>query len=92
MFSDVFVFDQARYLYDLLPTLMLFDTGLSTAKQLVLRVYMDAIRRHSHFGCFDLFQGADLAAQGEGGFTYWEPAARASFGCPDVEPRGILSF
>ena len=85
MFTDVFVFDQARYLYDLLPTLPFFDDPFPMPQQLVLRVCMDAVRRHSHFGCSDLFQGSDLATSGEEGFTYWSPRPRENIGCPDVE-------
>lgn len=85
MLTDVFVFDQARYLYDLLPTLPFFEEAFPIPQQLVLRVCMDAIHRHSQFGCSDLFQGADLAALGEEGFSYWSPPVRESIGCPSVE-------
>lgn len=85
MFTDVFVFDQARYLYDLLPTLPFFDDPFPMPQQLVLRVCMDAIRRHAHFGCPDLFQGSDLAASGEDGFTYWQPPKRACIGCSEID-------
>ncbi len=87
MFTDLFVFDQARYLYDLLPTLPFFQDAFSVPEQLILRVCMDAIRRHSHFGCTDLFQGSDLAARGEEGFNYWFPPSRESIGpnCPKIE-------
>lgn len=85
MFTDVFVFDQARYLYDSLPTLPFFDESFPLPQQLVLRVCMDAIHRHSHFGCPDLFQGCALAAAGEDGFTFWSPPTRESIGCPPVE-------
>ncbi len=85
MFTDVFVLDQARYLYDLLPTLPFFEESFPVPQQLVLRVCMDAIRRHAHFGCPDLFYMADLAASGEDGFTYWEPPRRESIGCPALE-------
>lgn len=85
MFTDLFVFDQARYLYDLLPTLPFFEETFSVPQQLVLRVCMDAIRRHAHFGCPDLFYMSDLAASGEEGFAYWQPPHRESIACPAVE-------
>jgi hypothetical protein len=90
MFTDTFVLDQARYLYDLLPTLPFFEESFPVPEQLVLRVCMDAIRRHAHFGCADLFQGSDLAAAGEEGFTYWSPCRRESIGCPEFEDAGTV--
>ena len=86
MFTDVFVLDQARYLYDLLPTLPFFEETFPIAEQLVLRVCIDAVRRHAHFGCPDLFYMSDLAASGEDGFSYWAPPRRESLGCQDIEP------
>ena len=88
MFTDVFVLDQARYLYDLLPTLPFFEETFPIAEQLVLRVCMDVVRRHAHFGCPDLFYMADLAPTGEDGFTYSEPPHRDSIGCPALEGEG----
>ena len=89
MFTDVFVLDQARYLYDLLPTLPFFEEAFPIPQQLVLRVCMDAIRRHSHFGCSDLFYMSDLAASGEAGFKYWPPPDRESIGCPNIEGEDV---
>jgi hypothetical protein len=97
MFTDAFVLDQARYLYDRIPTLPFFTEPLSVPQQLVLRVCMDAIRRHSHYGCDDLFYLCDLAASGEAEFKYWSPPDRESIGpkCPKIEgnnsppPTGI---
>lgn len=87
MFTDAFVLDQARYLYDLLPTLPFFSETFSIPQQLVLRVCMDAISRHSHYGCDDLFYGCALAASGEEGFQHWSPPARETIGpnCPQIE-------
>jgi hypothetical protein len=85
MFTDLFVLDQARYLYDLLPTLPFFEETFPVPQQLVLRVCMDAIRRHAHFGCPDLFYLSDLAASGEKGFAYHQPPRRESIGCLDIE-------
>lgn len=80
MFTDIIVLDQARYMYDLLPTLPLFDTDFSLSQQLVLRVCMDALHRHCHYGCKDLFMGSALAEMGVEGFTVWLPSARESVG------------
>lgn len=84
MFTDILVLDQTRYVYDLLPTLPLFDTDFNLPQQLVLRVCMDALHRHCHYGCKDLFWGCALASTGEEGFTFWLPPARESVGDPDV--------
>jgi hypothetical protein len=89
MFTDAFVLDQARYLYDQLPTLPFFSETFTVPQQLVLRVCMDAIRRHSHYGCDDLFYGCALAGFGESGFHQWSPPDRESIdpNCPKIEGR-----
>lgn len=84
MFTDILVLDQARYLYDLLPTLPLFDTEFNLPQQLVLRVCMDALHRHCHYGNKDLFWGCALASMGEEGFSFWHPPARESVGDPGL--------
>lgn len=68
MMSDVFILDQCRYLYDMVPTLPLFGQELPNGLQFVLRICMDLIRRHTHNSCWDLYRGAALAAVGEEGF------------------------
>ena len=46
---------------------------------------MDALHRHCHYGCKDLFWGCALASMGgEEGFTFWLPPARESVGHPGV--------
>jgi len=69
MMSDVFVLDQCRYLYDLVPTLPLFGPELPHGVQFILRICMDLIRRHTDRSCWDLYRGAALAAAGEAGFA-----------------------
>jgi hypothetical protein len=84
MFTDVMVFDQARYVYDLIPTLPLFDLDFGLPQQLVLRSCVDALHRHCHYGCKDLFWGGALASAGEAGFSFWLPEARECIGNPGV--------
>ena len=98
MFTDVLVFDQARYVYGLLPTLPLFETDFSIPRQLVLRVCIDAIHRHCHYGCDDVFWGSALASIGEEGFSHWLPTARqvvgnlgVSFQEPDADGNEVWS-
>lgn len=68
---------------DLLPTLPLFDTDFSRSQQLVLRVCLDSLHRHCHYGCKDLFWGSPSRA--------W--ARKASpFGCrPPAKAWEILA-
>jgi hypothetical protein len=75
MLTDVFVLDQCRYLYDLVPSPSLFGQELPFPVQMVLRICIDAIRRHAHSGIGDLFWGSGLASIGEDGFTVvnWPP-------------------
>jgi len=84
MFTDIMVLDQARYMYDLIPTLPLFDTNFSLSQQLVLRACMDSLHRHCHYGCKDLFWGCALAGIGKDGFTFWLPPVRETVGDPGV--------
>lgn len=66
MYSDVFVLDQCRYMYDLVPTLAMFGDGLPDALQLQLRICMNLIGLHTHEACRDLYLGSALAAMSEG--------------------------
>jgi hypothetical protein len=74
MMSDVFVLDQCRYLYDLVPTLPLFGRELPFWIQLPICIYMDLIRRHTHTSCSESYRGAALASMGEKVVqTHWWP-------------------
>ena len=77
MFCDLFVLDQCRYLYDLVPALPLFGTDLPLSLQMVLRICMDGIRRHGHCIALDLFKGSFLAGAFEGGFRSYSWPERA---------------
>ncbi len=61
MYSDVFILDQARYLYDLVPALPFLDKELDIQDQLVMRVCMDIICRHAYNSCASIFYGCALA-------------------------------
>ena len=69
MLTDVFVFDQVRYLYDFVPSMSLFGPRLGDAHQFILRICMDAIGRHAYAACPELFRGSALASCGEAGFA-----------------------
>jgi hypothetical protein len=68
MFCDLFVMDQCRYMYDLVPALPLFGRRLPLSLQLALRVCIDGIRRHGHCIGLDIFVGSFLAGAFEDGF------------------------
>lgn len=65
MYTDVFVLDQCRYLYDLVPTLATFHIRLPDALQLQLRICMNLIWLHTHEACRDLYRGSALAPMSE---------------------------
>ena len=71
MYLDVFIFDQARYFYDLAPTLPFVSGCLRFGEQLVLRACMDSIFRHNYSACPEWFHAATLAEMGQPGFTFF---------------------
>ena len=68
MYLDVFVLDQARYFYDLVPTLPLLVDRLRFPDQWILRVCMDGIFRHTSQVCSEWFYASTLASLGTSGF------------------------
>jgi hypothetical protein len=78
MYMDVFVFDQARYFYDLVPTLPLLADGLKFPDQWVLRVCMDSIFRHTAEVCREWFFASTLAETGVEGFQFHTLPKRGS--------------
>ena len=60
MFTDVFIFDQARYLYDMVPDIALLPGELPDSTQLFMRICMDAIRKHANT-IADPFSACSLA-------------------------------
>jgi hypothetical protein len=61
MYTDAFVLDQCRYMYDLVPTLAMFGDGLPHTLQLQLRICMNLIRLHTDDSCPHLYWGSALA-------------------------------
>ncbi len=70
MYLDVFVMDQARYFYDLVPTLPLLADRLRFAEQWVLRTCVDGIFRHARWVCPEWFFACTLAEEGVPGFQF----------------------
>jgi hypothetical protein len=70
MYLDVFVLDQARYFYDLVPTLSLLVDRLRFPDQWILRVCMDGIFRHTSQVCSEWFYASTLAGLGTSGFKF----------------------
>lgn len=61
MFSDVFIFDQCRYLYDLLPTVDFFENFFSEiVNQVYIRCCFDGILRNHYYFNSNLFRGAAI--------------------------------
>jgi hypothetical protein len=72
MYLDVFVFDQARYFYDLIPTLPFLTDRLRFSEQWMVRVCMDGIFRHTAHVCREWFFASTLAGMGMPGFKFHE--------------------
>ena len=78
MYLDVFVLDQARYFYDLVPTLPLLAQQLRFPDQWILRVCMDGIFRHTAQPCGEWFYASTLAAMETPGFDFHDFQERES--------------
>ncbi|NLH74842.1 MAG: hypothetical protein GX456_17470 [Verrucomicrobia bacterium] len=78
MYLDVFVMDQARYFYDLVPTLPLLVDRLRFPDQWILRVCMDGIFRHTRWVCGEWFYASTLAEEGARGFQFHSLPERES--------------
>jgi hypothetical protein len=63
MYSDVFVLDQARYFYGLLPTLSVIGDQMDFGLQLALRVGMHLVRLHAMGAYDELFTNADFSSE-----------------------------
>jgi hypothetical protein len=72
MYLDAFVLDQARYFYDLTPSLPFVRDCLRFGQQLVIRACMDSIFRHNYSACPEWFYAASLASMGEAGFSFFD--------------------
>ena len=68
MYSDVFILDQCRYMYDLVPTVSMFGDWLPFDRQFQIRICMSLIRLHLHESCWELFRGSALAGMDVRGF------------------------
>ncbi len=89
MYLDVFVLDQARYFYDLVPTLPFLRDRLRFADQWILRVCMDGIFRHTSQVCDEWFFASTLAPWGTPGFkVYCLPEREQITIEPSVNARG----
>jgi len=55
MYSDVLILDQARYFYDTVPNILEMKGGITLGSQIVARICMDLISRHTSFGSGSMF-------------------------------------
>ncbi len=69
MFADVFIFDQARYLYDLVPYFGLLRDELPDSLQMFLRICMEGIRRHASTE-YDPFRSATLRCNNQDSYRF----------------------
>lgn len=76
MFTDIFVLDQARYLYDFVPSFPLIGTAFADPLQMVIRICIDGLNRHAYTACPSLFHGSALFGMGHGDFTMYDFAER----------------
>ncbi len=88
MYLDVFVFDQARYFYDLVPTLPLLVDRLRFPDQWILRVCMDGIFRHTAQVCGEWFYASTLAEMGVPGFEFHDLPERETIKDEDAGAPG----
>lgn len=66
MFSDMFVLDECRYLYDWMPTMdMIFNGFQHLERQFSYRFALDAISKHRHWYNPEYFFGTAVVSMGE---------------------------
>lgn len=69
MFTDMFVLDDCRYVYDWMPTLDMLELNLQNEEQeLSFRYIMDAIGKHSRWYYEELFNGTAIIDMSRKGF------------------------
>ncbi|MFP4403323.1 MAG: class I SAM-dependent methyltransferase [Candidatus Woesearchaeota archaeon] len=69
MFMDMFVLDEARYLYDWMPTIDMFQKGINDIeRQLSFRLVLDGISKHCRWYNNEFFSGTAIIDQFEDSF------------------------
>ncbi len=69
MFTDMFVFDECRYLYDWMPTMDMLENNLADLDiQLSFRFILDGISKHSRWYNTEFFSGTAIISQDQKGF------------------------
>ena len=81
MFTDVFIFDKCRYIYEQFPTVDCACYAIFEPKQqMVFRMAVDGLRKHLRTICEDVFQYCNVASvnpRSEGGVSF--PDSHLSF-------------
>ena len=74
MFTDVFIFDKCRYIYEQFPTVDCACFAIFEPKQqMVFRMAVDGLRKHLRAICQDVFQYCNVASvnpKSEGGVSF----------------------
>ncbi len=93
MFSDVFIFDKCRYLYETFPSIHFSEFAMKELwQQMVFRMVADGLRKHIAFVYNDMFWFCNVAsvnAQIPGGTDFY--ASSHSY-IPDREVLGFVYF
>lgn len=77
MFLDMFVFDECRYIYDWMPTIDMFENGISDMdRQLILRFALDGLSKHNHWYNPEYLSGTAVISMDEKGFEVHELSER----------------
>jgi hypothetical protein len=77
MFVDLSVYDEARYVYDWMPTMDMLQNGMDNPdRQLVYRFALDALNKHRRWYNSELFSGTAIIDQSTPQFEAKELRAR----------------
>ena len=94
MFSDVFIFDKCRYLYETFPSVHFSEFAMNDVElQMVFRMVADGLRKHIAYVYYsDMFKWCNVASVHEmttGGTDFY---ATSHFYIPDREVLGFAYF
>lgn len=73
MFLDVLPLEECRYLYDWMPTIDMFESGIDNIeRQLIFRFVMDGLSKHNHWYSEEFLSGTAVTSMDEPGFNVLE--------------------
>lgn len=84
MFLDMFVFDECRYVFDWLPTIDMFEHGISDmSRNLIFRFGLDGISKHNHWYNTEYLSGTAVTSMFED--------HTGNFDVHELEPRIVIN-